>query len=341
MSLIVSVVTHQGNYPIEVTPTTTVAELRELLCEESGIDEEQIELSYEGHQLELHKTVLEYGVCADDEINTITSKKVLALNDLVERGIEPTPKAFITAARKGAPYTKSFVDIGIDVNCRSQGMCPLTASLSTGETETARLIINSGANIDSNRLYTIAITYHQISCVELLLSSGVDPNQLNDRDISPLHLSIIADQSKIAKLLLSHGVEANTRSPTGNTPLHDSIGGMMRDVSEILINILPQRCLSIRGSSSETPLHCAIRYSQITIAKLLLEKDVCLNSLNSQGYTPLHVALHFNRADVMKLLLNKKPDLSIKSMFGKTVIDTAKDKENEASKLLLREVLSS
>jgi ankyrin repeat protein len=72
--------------------------------------------------------------------------------------------------------------------------------------------------------------------------------------------------------------------------------------------------------------------------KELLEYGGDINLQDSDGVTPLMYSLEKNNIEITKLLITYKPDLSLKTKKGNTVIDIGKKLNNESSKILLESI---
>lgn len=100
--------------------------------------------------------------------------------------------------------------------------------------------------------------------VQLLLSHDeINPNSLDSRGASPLHLAAWAGHSEICKFLLTH--------PT-----------------------LPADP-NLQASESETPLHFAAQHGHVNALMILLAHGADPNIMNERGETPLDLGAQYGK----------------------------------------------
>lgn len=148
---------------------------------------------------------------------------------------------------------KLMLDAGADVNMRTEGgATALDYAACAGRPDLAGIILAgnvqfNGASIRGNAsLHWLAT--HNLSTVDtetglpvvrgtwerrvahaaFLLDHGVDPNQKNEWDRTPLHLVVeytIPEKLKFVQVLLEHGADVNLQDGRGNTPLMVAVNG--------------------------------------------------------------------------------------------------------------------
>jgi len=85
-------------------------------------------------------------------------------------------------------------------------------------------------------------------------------------------------------------------------------------------------CLDSRSSDGDTALHVFIWSNETANSIFLIENGIDINAVGDMGETPLHAALHQKNMAVIKALLNANARTDIRSEFGKTAKDLAKEK---------------
>ncbi|XP_014226784.2 ankyrin-3-like [Trichogramma pretiosum] len=159
------------------------------------------------------------------------------------------------------------------------------------------------------------------NAVELLLRSGADPNEANEKGFTPLHLT---SSDYLAEMLLEvcdkkhRTVEVDARNNVGWTPLHAAINKGNIKLVEILLN---------RGSApnlvtdeGETCLHiiCRSDDDDENMAKILFQicdekhQMVPVDARDNEGRTPLLVAIHNGNIKLVEFLLKRgaRPNLA-------------------------------
>ena len=119
------------------------------------------------------------------------------------------------------------------------GWTPL--HLNFGNVEIARLLIDSGADINSVSKNKFTATPLQGSVVNksievgrLLLARGANVNPRNDDGGNPLHEAAGDGQIEFAKLLLDHGANINAKDDKGNTPLAIALEYKQTEMAKLL-----------------------------------------------------------------------------------------------------------
>lgn len=107
----------------------------------------------------------------------------------------------------------------------------------------------------------------QAELTHLLLLHGADPQALNQKGDTPLHVAVKHDGRSTAMLLLAYGAEAKQANKEGNTPLHEAV------------------------LAQSTPM-----------VALLLRQQVDLQQVNIQGKTPLDLAQQLKSQKIVDLL---------------------------------------
>ena len=258
------------------------------------------------------------------------------------------------AARTGdLPAMKRYIAEGADVNAPDDdlNMTPLAWSVTHGQTEAARLLIEN----------------------------GVDVNMKDDDGSTPLHGAAVFGRADIAKLLLENGAKLQVRNDDGGTPAdalrldwrttgfigrligvevrRDEIATMKTGRNEIaqLFGIKEFDSKNISSSqnlseavftgdlaavkqgltdgadpnaqdprSGSTMLATAALMGYTQIVAVLLEHGADINVKSRDGSTALHAAAFLGRVETVKFLLEKGADTTLRNNMGGTAIEGAK-----------------
>ena len=109
--------------------------------------------------------------------------------------------------------------------------------------------------------------------IELLLAKRVKLNFLDKDGLSPLHFTVLPNQTKVAKLLLKAGADPNLRAGP--------------------------------DLNAQTPLHLAAKFKKKEIAVILLEAGGDVNQKDNDGKTPLDYAKSTGDSDLLNLFTEK------------------------------------
>ncbi|CAB0037552.1 unnamed protein product [Trichogramma brassicae] len=144
--------------------------------------------------------------------------------------------------------------------------------------------------------FRVACSYGCVEVVEKFIKLGQDPNLLGSKKgcYSPLHLTLKYNRRKVAELLLRKGADPNSVNNKGSTPLHiicqrdddDSLAEMFFKINDEKHQTVQ---IDARDKWGNTPLHGAVASGHQELTELLLRRGANLNLANSEGLTPLHI----------------------------------------------------
>ena len=131
------------------------------------------------------------------------------------------------------PQIQEMMTERIDLSAplTAQKETPLHLSISRGDTDLVRVLINAGASVNvTDYMGTsplgLAVWTEHIELSQLLLQSGADVNSVDQWRQTALHKACGKGLNDMVQLLLDHGAETNLSSRDGYTPLHlAAIGG--------------------------------------------------------------------------------------------------------------------
>lgn len=180
--------------------------------------------------------------------------------------------------------------------------------------------------------------------VQLLLShDGINPNALDQRGSSALHLAAWAGHTDICKMLLKHPTmpaDPNNRTAEDETPLHfSSQHGHLTALIELLASGGDPNIMNIRD---ETPLDLAAQYGRLQIVQILIRAhNELLLPLKATKtliqHTALHLASRNGHRDIVELLLAAGSNVNILTPNGSAMHEAALCGKEKVVKVLLRE----
>ena len=254
----------------------------------------------------------------------------------------------------------------------------------TGDLRAMKRYIAEGADVnapdDDLEMTPLAwsVTHGQTEATRLLIENGADVNMKDDDGSTPLHGAAVFGRADVAKLLVENGANLQVRNDDGGTPadaLHLDwgttafIGGMVgvevkdeiavmqtgrneiaklfgvkefdskdiasaQDLSGAVFigNLAAVKQALTDGAdpnaedpqSGSTMLSIAALMGHTEIVALLLEHGADVNAKSRDGGTALHTAAFLGRAETTKLLLEKGADTTLRNNMGSTAIDGAK-----------------
>lgn len=160
-----------------------------------------------------------------------------------------------------------------------------------------------------------ALEVGNLTLLQNLLSSGLDPNQTYD-DLGLLHTTIRYKDIQAAKILLQYDADINMKDGDQwtSTPLHLVVRSEKPEFVELLLNHGAN--VNATDSRENTPLHDAASNGELSIVKLLLQAKTDPN-IRQKGNSALHIATgkgHAHliepliKAEAIRLLIDRDPE---------------------------------
>ena len=252
-----------------------------------------------------------------------------ALLLLIDAGAEEAVRAVVEA---GAELDR--VRVWRDPAGREMRELPLERAVDRASPSLVRLLLELGAAPLTHpatgnsilhravRLCSAARTRPALAIVQLLLSAGCDPGELQGEQgegRTPLQLAVgggrdEANRSLDLELaLLVAGAGAGAEDRLGRTALHHALheaGGDPVQVVSLLLARLPPATVQLADKAGRTALHCAARAGAAVSALLLLERGAELEARDDLGNTALALAVETGQQAVALTLLQRGADVT-------------------------------
>ena len=201
---------------------------------------------------------------------------------------------------------------------------PLHKAVANGDMRALRLLLGSGADIDSPNLYGDAPIHRAIENSRLLtvtelLRHGADVDRPNKKGDTPLHLACATGHSALVRALLQAGAVAMSPNLKGMFPLHTAIHCGQRKVLEALMSYHTNRKLALHTlcveKTNDTPLHVAVRSLRVNDLVWMVEYG---------GFGAGLVMKNMYNQDPLKLLKECKKLLGAMNKYAKKAAKAAK-----------------
>jgi ankyrin repeat protein len=152
----------------------------------------------------------------------------------------------------------------------------LLAAVRSDEEEAAALLIQAGANVNMDDLYTThtfhplfaAVSHGNSALTKLLLENGAHVDDHNKFDGATM-LHWACNSPEIITLLLHHGAHVDKKDANGQTPLQWAVKENSLLSADILIKAGAN--INIQDNEGTTPLQQAIVNDNLSMAELLLD----------------------------------------------------------------------
>jgi ankyrin repeat protein len=106
----------------------------------------------------------------------------------------------------------------------------------------------------------------------------------------PLDAALCRNKFPVAELLLKHGCRVDVRDTINQTALHKTIGRHDK-VTIDQVQFLLDHGAGVNAQRDDlwTPLHLALQFGELNVARMLLDHQADVNAQNADGQAPLHL----------------------------------------------------
>ena len=192
---------------------------------------------------------------------------------------------------------------GADVNAVNKwNATALYKAVASGKGQTARFLIQAGADVNLTSDSGVAITALQgmddeehLKTLCALLEAGANVNAIHANGTTALIGAVSSGNVKSANFLLEKGVDINSQDRFGNTAFCIAVMSQYTDCIELFI----KKGVDVNRfpAKDETPLIIASQCSGSSSLKLLLEAGADVNEENSWGNSALNTSILFQYSD--------------------------------------------
>eukprot|EP01114_Cavostelium_apophysatum_P019125 TRINITY_DN6070_c0_g1_i2.p1 TRINITY_DN6070_c0_g1~~TRINITY_DN6070_c0_g1_i2.p1 ORF type:complete len:1115 (+),score=353.00 TRINITY_DN6070_c0_g1_i2:112-3456(+) len=221
-----------------------------------------------------------------------------------------------------------------------EGLTALFWASWRGHVKCVELLLEKGADVNAADFLKetplhAACRQGHLEVVRLLLKNGADPELENRAGCTALHLAAGAGAVSIVKILAEVMDDIATVDNDKVTPLLYSILAGKDQTSELLISLYRQRGLSLdmQDNFGFTPLHWCAALQRLATAVTLIEGGAETNKSDSQDETPLFIAVRNSNETLVRLLLDFGAKSDVRNNEQQTCVSLA---TSQAIKEILR-----
>ncbi|PNF14881.1 hypothetical protein B7P43_G05129 [Cryptotermes secundus] len=216
-----------------------------------------------------------------------------------------------------------LIDKGADVNIKQTGLhnvTPLHVAVSHGTFDIVRVLLRNGANmyIPCSSLHQTPVHWAakegKVELIELMCEFGSILSMKTDdsEGDSPIHLAVMGGRLPLVKWLHSKGVSLNCRNKKGHTPLHTAVRFSQIDVASYLLQQGSKIYYITQDPEHFTPLNMAAYLGHLDMIRLLIYHGAHVNAIQEKtGFTALHFAAMGNKVESLKLLTLHGADVMV------------------------------
>lgn len=186
-------------------------------------------------------------------------------------------KLFLAVSNGDLDKVKALLKSGSNPNSKDafeKHILESALNLKQNRIEMFKLLIESGADINTKIGQRPLISYPNTEIIEFLLSKGANPNIKSDNGMTPLMNNGKWGTKETVSLLLNAGANINEQDTIGNTPLIYAVNQNLSRDNDLRIDVI----------------------------KLLIEKGANPNIKNKQGQTAFSIAASLGDNEAYKIL---------------------------------------
>ncbi|KAJ5210754.1 hypothetical protein N7491_010563 [Penicillium cf. griseofulvum] len=212
----------------------------------------------------------------------------------------------------------------IDIHTEDESsISALSAACFAGLSDVVTLLLNKGANCNSNHLqngtalHAALLSGHR-DIVSILLENGADVNSKSRKSGSALYIASTYNYPDVVLALLERGADINYSEGLFGTALD----GACREGHHEVVKILLENGADVnsKGGSFGTTLYIASSHNQPDIVLGLIERGADINYTHELFGTALHGACYRGHREVVKILLENGADVNSQGgSFGTTL----------------------
>lgn len=240
-------------------------------------------------------------------------------------------------------YIKFIVDTGADVNARNKsGDSVLYLTVEKNKRKAGELLLDKGADI-------FATNTQNYSPLRLALEYGgevqdwlITSQSLNITDGSgntPLHYAAEWKLEEALVALLQKGAKISAVNANGESALFSAVKGGSTNCISLLVDngaVVDSRNNLARDFTGNTPLHAAVRWNVLAVARTLISLGVDVNAQNMSGKTALADACRAGKVDMALLLIDNGANVNATDAIGHSILaDSIQGNNEQMVRLLL------
>ncbi|XP_043480215.1 ankyrin-2-like [Leptopilina heterotoma] len=203
---------------------------------------------------------------------------------------------------------KLLKDDDIEKECCGRRLIHVAAA--RGHEKIVCLLCQRNARIDrgdqdGNTPLHLAIKAKHTDVVYLLVEKNT-VNLLNYIKKAPLHMAVANSNNQVVEVLLSSGANPNEPDAIGDTPLHAAVSMGRPNLKIITLLMDHEADGNLLSDALFTPLYLAVASGHIQVVKILVKYDARIDMINKGEISPLVLAIKESRTEMVRELLTSK-----------------------------------
>lgn len=246
--------------------------------------------------------------------------------NIINDSLEGKTPLIIAVGNSYIDTAKILIENGANINAVDiEGWSALSYAINNGDIEIAKLLLTNKAKIKDELLIAIKspIVESRINMMKLLIDNKANINDTDENGFTPLNITIESGDMELTKFLITNGANVNSLMQDGVSLIGYAIAQNNMDLLQMLIENGANVNNTNGDSWADTPLKTASRLGLDNVVRILLTRNVDINAVDMNGNTALHTAALNSQLSAVKLLLEKNPSLNIQNKVGNTALHLA------------------
>ena len=219
---------------------------------------------------------------------------------------------------------------------------PLWLAAAAGRTQEVLGLIEQGAYVDAHEdaidaaptpLWA-AFNNKRLDTARVLIEAGADIESIGPGGTTPV--LFFSNTSRIVQMLIEAGADMYAKDIDGNTLVHHAA---RFDAQETILKLFTSGVnLAQRNNNGNTALHAAAANDKADMILTLVDLHVDINVTNNLGSTPLYAAAKFGNISAVGTLLYRGATINVNNARGMTAMQGAhKNKHSFVVDMIKRE----
>ncbi|KAB0791382.1 hypothetical protein PPYR_03182 [Photinus pyralis] len=258
-----------------------------------------------------------------ERCNTDHAKLLLAKNaDVSVRNRQGSNLHY--AITQGVDIVDALLDLGVDEE-DEQGNTPLLLAVKTGALETAKLLLEKGADVrvknnEYNTCLHYATDHSDVELLQMFLGKGIDVNCSNVLGETPLLKALKGEKLDHAKILLGEGADCSVvDNENGSCLVYCAQFGF----EELLADFISKGHDVNLAYSEGSPLQMAFKGKHAGAVKLLLANGADIHSCTSYYETWVDQVIALEDVEIVRTILAQGIDVNVRLSRNEPLLITA------------------
>ncbi|MDX2016641.1 MAG: ankyrin repeat domain-containing protein [Planctomycetota bacterium] len=217
-----------------------------------------------------------------------------------------------------------------------EGMTPLMSAAVAGKSDIVKALLGEKANVDATArdgktALIYAAGWGDASTVEALLAAQARVDARSNDGWTAVMMAAARGTPQSVRALVQKGANVNVKNKWGQSPL--VIASRTGELDKVRVLLDAGANVNDRDQTGTTALGmAAAAESGLDVMKALIEAKADVNQADNDGITPLMKAADRGDKDKVILLLNHGARPELKDSSGKTALDWARGRDDDAGR---------